>query len=53
VKQPLTDHNPRPTTVRVLKLTLDVHLLEHFGAVQCDGSSPKPPQRFKLKDLPA
>ena len=36
---------------RVLKLALDVHLLEHVVAMQYDGSSPKPPQRFRPKDL--
>jgi len=35
----------------VLKLALDVHLLEHVVAMQYDGSSPKPPQRFRPKDL--
>jgi len=30
----------------VLKLGLDVHLKEHVVALQYDGSSPKPPQRF-------
>jgi transposase len=35
-----------PTPPRTLKLALDVHLLQHVVAMQYDGSSPKPPQRF-------
>lgn len=43
----------QPVWARVLKLALDVHLQEHVVAMQYDGSSPKPPQRFKPKDFPA
>ena len=35
-----------PTQPRLLKLALDVHLAQHVVAMQYDGSSPKPPQRF-------
>jgi hypothetical protein len=53
VKQPVTlNPQPRPAPTRVLKLALDVHLQEHVMAMQYDGSSPKPPQRFKPKDFP-
>jgi hypothetical protein len=47
--QPITDNQPG----RVLKLGLDVHLLQHVVAMQYDGSSPKPPQRFTPKAFPA
>ena len=50
--QPVT-HPVSQSQPRVLKLALDVHLLEHVVAMQYDGSSPKPPQRFKPKDFPA
>jgi len=52
--QPATHLNaqPEPTAARVLKLALDVHLQEHVVAMQYDGSSPKPPQRFKPKEFP-
>jgi transposase len=40
--------SPQP---RVLKLALDVHLLQHVVAMQYDGSSPKPPQRFTPKEF--
>lgn len=46
--QPVTN---LPCSRGVLKLALDVHLLEHVVAMQYDGSSPKPPQRFRPKDL--
>lgn len=46
--QPVTNLNAQP---RVLKLALDVHLLEHVVAMQYDGSSPKPPQRFRPTTL--
>jgi hypothetical protein len=51
--QPVTHLNsqPQPVVARVLKLALDVHLLEHVVAMQYDGSGPKPPQRFKPKDF--
>jgi transposase len=39
---------PQP---RILKLALDVHLLQHVVAMQYDGEFPKPPQRFKPKDF--
>jgi hypothetical protein len=53
--QPATHLNTQrqPVTGRVLKLALDVHLQEHVVAMQYDGRSPKPPQRFKPKDFPA
>ena len=53
--QPVTHLNPQPAPApkRVLKLALDVHLQEHVVAMQYDGSSPKPPQRFRSKDFPA
>ena len=53
--QPVTPLNPptQPASARVLKLALDVHLLQHVVAMQHDGSSPKPPQRFTPKDFPA
>jgi transposase len=35
----------------LLKIALDVHLAWHVIAVQEDGSSPKPPQRFKPADF--
>lgn len=34
-----------------LKLALDVHLQSYVVAMQYDGSSPKPPQRFSPKDF--
>ena len=37
--------------VRVLKLGLDVYLLQHVVAIQYDGSRPKPPQRLTPKDF--
>ncbi len=46
--QPVTNVSP---SRGVLKLALDVHLLEHVVAMQYEGSSPKPPQRFRPKDL--
>ena len=45
--QPVS-YQPQP---RTLKLALDVHLLQHIVAMQYDGSSPKPPQRFTPKDF--
>ena len=46
--QPVTNLTP---SRGMLKLALDVHLLEHVVALQYDGSSPKPPQRFRPQDL--
>jgi len=40
-----------PPTPRLLKLALDVHLRQHVVAMQYDGSSPKPPQRFTPSGL--
>jgi hypothetical protein len=46
------DNQTHPTTQSpipgkpVLKVALDVHLAWHVAAIQYDGSSPKPPQRF-------
>lgn len=34
------------TQPRTLKLALDVHLHQHVAAMQYEGGSPKPPQRF-------
>jgi transposase len=39
------------TQPRRLKLALDVHLRQHVVAMQYDGSSPKPPQRFTPQGL--
>jgi len=47
--QPVNHTSPPPP--RVLKLALDVHLLQHVVAMQFDGSSPKPPQRFTPKEF--
>jgi transposase len=51
--QPVTHLRPQlqPESARVLKLALDVPLLQHVVAMQYDGSSPKPPQRFTPKDF--
>jgi len=46
-KQPVN----HPVQTGTLKLALDVHLLQHVVAMQYDGSSPKPPQRFHPKEL--
>ena len=48
--QPVNQPATQPQ-VRTLKLALDVHLLQHVVAMQYDGSSPKPPQRFRPKDF--
>ncbi len=39
------------TPTRTLKLALDVHLKAHVVAMQYDGQTPKPPQRFFPKDF--
>lgn len=36
----------QPIQPRTLKLALDVHLHQHVAAMQYEGGSPKPPQRF-------
>jgi len=41
-------NHPQPP---LLKIALDVHLAWHVAAVQEEGSSPKPPQRFKPADF--
>jgi transposase len=41
---------PQPQP-RTLKLAVDVHLLHHVVAMQYDGASPKPPQRFTPQDF--
>lgn len=41
------NHSNQP----LLKIALDVHLSWHVIAVQEDGASPKPPQRFKPADF--
>ena len=49
---PALDNQTHPTPQSpiqgkpVLKVALDVHLAWHVAAIQYDGSSPKPPQRF-------
>ncbi len=45
-----TQPQPQPTR-DTLKLALDVHLLQHVVAMQYDGSSPKPPQRFTPRNF--
>lgn len=40
----------QPVNQPLLKIALDVHLAWYVIAVQEDGSSPKPPQRFKPAD---
>jgi transposase len=49
VLQPVNHHSPvqgKSAGRGLLKLALDVHLRQHVVAMQYDGSSPKPPQRF-------
>jgi transposase len=41
----------QPVNRPLLKIALDVHLAWYVIAVQEDGSSPKPPQRFKPADF--
>jgi transposase len=41
----------QPVNQPLLKVALDVHLAWHVIAVQEDGSSPKPPRRFKPVDF--
>jgi len=41
----------QPVNQPLLKIALDVHLAWHVIAVQEDGASPKPPQRFKPADF--
>ena len=41
----------QPVNHPLLKIALDVHLAAHVIAVQEDGCSPKPPQRFKPADF--
>jgi len=43
----LTSTQPKP----LLKVAIDAHLAWHVVATQEDGSSPKPPQRFKPVDF--
>ena len=43
--------NTQPVNQPLLKIALDVHLAWYVIAVQEDGSSPKPPQRFKPTDF--
>ena len=43
----LTNNQSQP----LLKVALDVHLAWYVIAMQEDGSSPKPPQRFKPADF--
>src|SRR5271155_1873401 len=45
-----TQPQPQPAT-RTLKVALDVHLLQHVVAMQYDGSTPKPTQRFSPKSF--
>jgi hypothetical protein len=52
-------HNANTTTANptynqsqpLLKVALDIHLAWYVVAMQEDGSSPKPPQRFKPADF--
>src|SRR5580693_4017678 len=46
--QPVNHTQPQPAT-RTLKVALDVHLLQYTVAMQYDGSTPKPIQRFTPK----
>jgi len=47
-----TTPNPASTQPKpLLKVALDVHLQWHVVALQVDGSSPKPPRRFKPVDF--
>jgi transposase len=48
--QPVNHTQPQPAS-RTLKLALDVHLRQHVVAMQYDGRTPKPPQRFTPKNL--
>jgi transposase len=50
--QPVNHTQPQPQAAsRTLKLGLDVHLLQHMVAMQYDGSTPKPTQRFSPKNF--
>jgi hypothetical protein len=42
-----TQPQVQPALKPLLKVALDVHLAIYVGAVQEEGSHPKPPQRFK------
>ena len=46
--QPVNHTQPQPAT-RTLKVALDVHLLQYTVAMQYDGRTPKPRQRFTPK----
>jgi transposase len=48
--QPVNHTQPPPAS-RTLKVALDVHLLQYTVAMQYDGSTPKPPQRFTPKNF--
>ena len=48
--QHYTSH-PQTQSQPLLKIAIDVHLAWHVIAFQEDGSSPKPPQRFKPADF--
>ena len=45
-----TQPQPQPAT-RTLKVALDVHLTQYTVAMQYDGSTPKPTQRFTPKNF--
>jgi len=47
VRQPVNHPSIKP----LLKIAIDAHLAWHVIAIQEDGSSPKPPQRFRPADL--
>src|SRR5580700_5677748 len=50
--QPVNHTQPQPQPVtRTLKVALDVPLLQHVVAMQYDGSTPKPTQRFTPKNF--
>ena len=46
-RQPVNHPQPKP----LLKVAIDAHLAWHVIALQEEGSSPKPPQRFKPADF--
>ncbi len=47
LRQPVNHPQPKP----LLKIAIDAHLAWHVIAFQEEGSSPKPPQRFRPADL--
>jgi transposase len=50
--QPVNHTQPQPqAALRTLKVALDVHLTQYTVAMQYDGSTPKPTQRFSPKNF--